>query len=513
MTTNIKNLRIVLGDQLNLNISSLADINKKTDAVLMMEVREEATYVKHHPQKIAFIFSAMRHFAEELRQQKIHVHYIDYESADNRGSFTDTLAHFIELHRPEKMMITEPGEYRVLSMINCWQKQFKLPVEIRPDDRFFCSSEDFKSWAKNRKQLRMEMFYRQMRVKTGILMDANEQPVGGRWNFDAENRQALPKQLKSPAILHFKPDKITQAVLDLVKKHFSQHFGKLDNFGYAVTRKDALVALKNFIDERLPLFGDYQDAMQTDNYYLFHSVLSPYLNAGLLLPREVCLAAEKAYFNKKAPINAVEGFIRQILGWREYVRGVYWTYMPEYAKRNALNAKRKLPAFYWTGDTKMNCLHQVIKQTEAVAHSHHIQRLMITGNFALLYGVKPEEICEWYLAVYIDAYDWVELPNTLGMVMHADGAVMGSKPYAASGAYINRMSDFCKSCHYNVKEKTGETACPFNYLYWNFLIENQEKLKSNPRMKLIYQAFLKKMPYEQQKLIMDSAKKIIGELK
>jgi deoxyribodipyrimidine photolyase-related protein len=376
-------------------------------------------------------------------------------------------------------------------------------VEIREDGRFVCSHAEFADWAKGRKQLRMEFFYREMRRKTGLLMEG-EKPVGDAWNFDADNRKSLPDDVVVPERLAFEPDDITRTVMDLVASRFGKHFGDLEPFLFAVTRKDALKALDHFITDCLPSFGDYQDAMKQGEPLLFHGLIGAYINSGLLDPLECCARAEAAWRDGHAPLNASEGFIRQIIGWREYVRGIYWLKMPDYAETNALNANRRLPDFYWTGDTEMNCIRQCVQDTRRNAYAHHIQRLMVTGNFALLAGISPAEIEEWYLCVYADAYDWVELPNTHGMVMFADGGLLASKPYAASGAYIDRMSDYCQNCAYDVKTKIGENACPFNILYWNFVAENRDVLKSNQRMRMIYSS-LEKMNQERVKQIQAEA--------
>ncbi len=496
-------IRFVLGDQLTRSVSSLADIDKKRDVVLMTEAADETRYVPHHKQKIAFILSAMRHFADELRKDGIRVDYIRLDDPENSGSFGGELARALKRHRPERIIITEPGEWRVLKMIQGWEREHGVPVEIRADERFFCSRERFGQWAKGRKLYRMEDFYREMRRETGILMDAGK-PMGGRWNFDSENRKRLPAGLTPPATKLFKPDAITREVLKLVAEKFPDNFGDLDEFIWPVTRKDALAALDEFIAEKLPRFGDYQDAMTGEDAFLFHSLLSAALNVGLLTAREVCCRAEDAYRAGDVPLNSAEGFIRQILGWREYIRGVYWHRMPAYAETNALNAKRKLPWFYWSGETKMRCVASAVEHTRRFAYSHHIQRLMVTGNFALLAGVRPAEIEEWYLAVYADAFDWVELPNTHGMAIHADGGLLASKPYAASGAYINRMSDFCTGCEYDVKKKSGADACPFNYLYWAFLIRNKKHLSGNPRMLMPYRT-LQKWDDERRQAILREA--------
>ena len=481
----MKVLRIILGDQLSLDIAALAGLDVARDVVLMMEVMEESTYVPHHQQKIVLVLSAMRHFAEALQSMGVAVDYVALDDPDNTNTLTTELQRAMVRHAPERLVVTEPGEWRVQEMVEGWSARFGLPVEVRVDQRFFASRARFAVWAQGRRTWRMEHFYREMRREHGILMEG-DQPVGGEWNFDAANRKSLPASVRPPDRRRFAPDDITRTVMSLVKQHFGGHFGDLEDFGWPVSRQDALTALNHFIAAGLPRFGDYQDAMKAGAPFLFHSLLAPALNLGLLSPREVCQAAETAWRAGGAPLNAVEGFVRQVLGWREYVRGVYWSRMPGYRDSNALQASRPLPAFYWTGDTPMRCLREVVGDTVRHAYSHHIQRLMVTGNFALLAGVAPREIERWYLAVYADAFEWVEMPNTLGMAVFADGGQMASKPYAASGAYIDRMSDFCATCAYDVKQKSGPEACPFNYLYWAFLIRHQERLANNPRLAMPY---------------------------
>lgn len=480
-------LRLVLGDQLSRGLSSLKDIDPKMDHVLMVEVHDETTYVKHHKQKIVLILAAMRHFADELKQEGLSVTYVKLEDKGNTSSFTGEIARAIKTLKPEKIIVTEPGEYRVRAMMDECQTQFNLLVEIRDDDRFFATPAEFKLWAAPRKELRMEFFYREMRKKSGLLMQGKE-PEGGQWNYDSENRKALSSKEKIPDRLRFTPDTVTKDVIDLVARRFADHPGRLESFGWPVTRKQALKALDHFIDDCLPRFGDVQDAMKGGEPFLFHALLAPALNCGLLLPLEVCRAAERAYHQGHAPLNAVEGFIRQILGWREYVRGLYWHVMPDYAQTNALEATRPLPDFYWTGDTEMNCLRQCVNDTMDNAYAHHIQRLMVLGNFALLAGIRPSEVEDWFLAVYADAYEWVELPNVHGMALYADGGLLASKPYAASGAYIDRMSDYCASCRFSPKAKEPERLCPFTPLYWAFLDRNRGRLSRNPRLFMPYRS-------------------------
>ena len=474
-------LRVVLADQLTREIAALRDIDPAHDTVLMMEVATEATYVRHHKRKIAFLFSAMRHFAQALRAEGLRVDYVTLDDPANTGSFASEIVRATQRHRPGRIVATEPGEWRVLQDMRDWEEALALPVEIRADDRFFASRADFRRWSEGRKQLRMEFFYRDMRRRSGLLMDGAD-PVGGQWNFDRENRKPLPRRVDPPPVPLFPPDAITRDVLALVAARFGTHFGTLEGFAFAVTREDALAALADFVANRLPSFGDYQDAMRADAPFLYHAILSPYINCGLLLPREICEAVEAAYQGGLVPINAAEGFIRQILGWREYIRGVYWLKMPDYAETNYLDAHRPLPKFFWTGEVKSRCLQQTIHATRDNAYAHHIQRLMVTGNWALIAGIEPRQVEEWYLIVYADAYDWVELPNVHGMILFADGGLLGSKPYAASGAYINRMSDYCGGCFYDVRQKAGPNACPFNYLYWDFLLRNRDKLGANLRL-------------------------------
>lgn len=475
-----KTLRFILGDQLTRAIATLDGV-ARGDVVLMAEVDAEARYVPHHGQKIVLILSAMRHFAARLRAEGIAVDYVRLDDPGNTGSFSGELARAVARHRPSRIVVTEPGEWRVREMMAGWAEALGLPVESREDDRFFCSRADFARWAKGRETLRMEFFYRDMRRRTGFLM-ADGAPVGGKWNFDPENRKPLPAKCRAPDRLRFPPDEIAREVMALVARRFPDGFGDVARFDWAVTRAGALAALDDFIVNCLPFFGDYQDAMKSGAPFLYHATLSPYLNIGLLTPHEVCVAAESAFRAGAAPINAAEGFIRQILGWREYVRGIYWLRMPGYADTNALAAARPLPWFYWSGETRMNCIREVVGETRRHAYAHHIQRLMVTGNFALLAGIAPREIEAWYLAVYADAFEWVELPNVHGMAIFADGGVLASKPYAASGAYIDRMSDYCKGCAYDVKAKSGPDACPFNYLYWNFFLENRGRLPMTPRL-------------------------------
>jgi deoxyribodipyrimidine photolyase-related protein len=507
---HVRNLILVLGDQLTPAVSSLAGADPARDLVLLAELHDEATYVRHHKKKIAFLFSAMRHFAEELRATGWSVEYVTLGSADNQAGFTAQLAHAIAKHRPERIIVTEAAEWRVSREIGGWRARFLLPVDILPDHRFLCSRSEFRAWAEGRKQLRMEYFYRDMRRKTGFLMDG-DQPVGGKWNFDSENRKTADIDLFMPRPKAFVPDAITREVLELVATRFGDHFGDLAPFWFAVTRADAEASVAAFVDRALPHFGDYQDAMLTGEPFLYHAVISLYLNCGLLDPLRVCRQVEAAYRAGKAPLNAAEGFIRQIIGWREYVRGIYWLKMPGYERSNFFGHTRPVPNFYWSGDTDMACLRAAVVQTKELAYAHHIQRLMVTGNFALLAGVDPHALHEWYLSVYADAFEWVELPNTVGMSQFADGGLLASKPYAASGAYINRMSNYCSSCRFDVKQRTGLEACPFNALYWDFIARNRGKIAGNPRMAQMVRTYEKFAPAEHER-ISESAATFLARL-
>lgn len=493
-------LVLILGDQLSLNVAALRASDKSNDIVVMAEVNSEATYVKHHPKKIAFLFSAMRKFADQLTSEGWNVRYTKLDDPENAGSIPAELLRRAQETGAQEVIATRAGEWRLIEAL----EQTPLTMTILEDDRFLTSHAEFETWAEGRKALRMEYFYREIRRKTGLLMEGDK-PAGGQWNFDHDNRKAAPDQISYSGPLPFEPDAITKDVLTLVETQFPDHFGSLDTFNFATTRDEALRALEHFITYALPRFGDFQDAMLSENKFLYHALISPYLNAGMLAPLEICQAAEKAYTDGHAPINAVEGFIRQIIGWREYVRGIYFLEGPDYTTRNALDHKRDLPALYWGEKTKMRCLSKAVEQTRDEAYAHHIQRLMVTGNFALLAGIDPEQVHEWYLEVYIDAYEWVEAPNTIGMSQFADGGIIASKPYVSSGAYINRMSDYCKKCHYAVKDKTGETACPFNVLYWDFLIRHRDRFSKNARMGNMYRTWERMDETHRETVLKDAA--------
>ncbi len=483
LPAKVRNLVIVLGDQLDAQSCALLGFDATQDVVWMAEVAEESTHVWSAKQRIAVFLSAMRHFAEELRERGLALVYTCLDDPGNLGTLPAELAQAIAQLQPAALVLTAPGDWRVLQGLRAVAKQHDLALDLRDDTHFFSTVRQFAAHAEGRKQLRLEYWYRELRRKHGILMDGDE-PVGGQWNFDADNREAFGKAgpQNVPPPTRFAPDTITQEVMALVNTRFASHPGSLHSFGWPVTRAQALIALHAFIEQRLPLFGQYEDAMWSGQVWLYHSHLSCALNLKLLNPREVVQAAEDAYRRGQAPLAAVEGFIRQILGWREYVRGIYWTHMPDYLERNALDAQAALPAWYWTGQTEMACLKDAITQTLEHGYAHHIQRLMVTGLYALLLGVKPQAVHAWYLSVYVDAVEWVELPNTLGMGQFGDGGLMASKPYVASGKYIQRMGNHCKGCRYDPAQSTGPKACPYTTLYWDFLMRHESLLKKNPRM-------------------------------
>jgi deoxyribodipyrimidine photolyase-related protein len=474
-------LILVLGDQLSSGLSALRAGDKATDRVVMAEVASETGYVPHHPKKIALILAAMRKFAARLRDDGWSVDYTRLDDPDNAGSIPGELLRRAEEAGAESVLATRPGEWRLIKAL----ESAPLRIEMLEDDRFIATQAAFEAWAKGRKSLRMEYFYREMRRKTGLLMDGDA-PAGGRWNYDAENRKPAADDLFAPKPLWFNADDTVDAVLDLVERRFPDNFGRLRPFGFATDAAQAGAVLDHFIAHALPSFGAYQDAMLAGNRFLYHALISAYLNIGLLDPLDTCRRAERAWLDGHAPLNAVEGFIRQILGWGEYIRGIYFHEGPDYVQRNALNHWNPLPPLFWGAETRMNCLHHAVAQTREEAYAHHIQRLMVIGNFALLAGLNPAKVHEWYLSVYFDAFEWVEAPNTIGMSQFADGGLVASKPYVSSGGYIDRMSDYCGDCAYLVKQKTGANACPFNLLYWAFLERHRARFAVNPRMAAMY---------------------------
>ena len=504
----MRNLIVVFGDQLNRTATAFDGLDAATDVVWMAEVAHEATHVWSHKQRIALFLAAMRHFRDALRAEGLCVDYTELTDHEDCGRFSSALGAVLRRRKPAKVIVTQPGEWRVQQGLKQLCAELNVPLEIRDDRHFYTTAADFKQHAQGRKSLRMEFFYRELRKRFAVLMDGGK-PLGGDWNYDKDNRGRFGKSGPETSNQgpRFAPDSTTQAVLALVAERFADHPGSLDSFAWPVTAAQAQQALLDFIEHRLPNFGHYQDAMWTDEPWLYHSLISTSLNLKLLDPRDAVAAAEQAYNSGAAPLSAVEGFIRQILGWREYVRGIYWMKMPAYAALNQMNAVEPLPAFYWTAETDLVCLRQAIGQTLEHGYAHHIQRLMVTGLYALLLGVDPRRLHEWYLAVYVDAVEWVELPNTLGMSQYADGGLMASKPYVASGGYINKMSNYCKSCPKDPKLKTGERACPFTTLYWDYLLRHQDALGQNQRMSLQLRN-LERLNAQQRSEIAEAARSI-----
>ena len=488
MSGGPRTLVLVLGDQLDLDAAAFDGFDSAQDAVWMAEAAEESTHVWSSKQRIAIFLSAMRHFAQALRDAGRPLHYRRMDATALSGR-EDSLAAKLQADlaelTPQRVVMTAPGDWRVWQQMKTVVEAAGLTLEICEDRHFFTTVGDFAAHAKGRKSLRLEYFYRELRKRHGILMQ-DGQPAGGKWNFDADNREAFGSQ--GPGLLPqratFEPDALTREVIALVNARFAQHPGTLDSFAWPVTRPQALESLQRFIEERLPLFGRYEDAMWQGEPWLYHSQLSASLNLKLLTAREVVQAAEAAYRAGHVPLQSAEGFIRQILGWREYVRGIYWTQMPGYVERNALNAQQDLPDWFWTGRTDMACLKDALTQTLQHGYAHHIQRLMVTGLYTLLLGVRPQKVHEWYLSVYVDAVEWVELPNTLGMSQYGDGGLMASKPYVATGKYIQRMGGPCAGCRYNPALREGERACPYTTLYWDFLMRHETLLSKNARMAL-----------------------------
>ncbi len=488
MSANTR-LRLVLGDQLDPDGPQLTGFDRARDRIVLVEAPGEGTHVWSHKARIALFLSAMRHFANDLHVRGIPFIYVtldDPRFADRPG-LVERLAAVIDETGARELLVVEPGEWRLARALEVLCRQQSVALTVLPDSNFLCSRAEFAGWADGKRELRMEFFYRWLRKTHRVLLDAKGEPEGGRWNFDADNRSAFPKtgpgEIAAPA--RFTPDAVTEEVFALVERDFAQHPGTLEHFAWPVTPAQALAALERFIEARLEHFGRFQDAMWTDTPFGWHALLSSSLNLKLISPREVIAQVERAYRRRNLPLAAVEGFIRQVLGWREFIRGVYWQFMPQLAEANHYGHARPLPSWYWTGATKMNCLRQAIGQTLAHGYAHHIQRQMVTGQFGLLAELAPQQVADWYLAVYIDAVEWVELPNTAGMALHADGGRFTSKPYIASGAYIKRQSNYCADCAYRPERRTGERACPFTTLYWNFLDRHERELASKPRTLLM----------------------------
>ena len=488
-STSSPRLRLVLGDQLDPDGPQLAEFDPARDCLVLIEAPGEATHVWSHKARIALFLAAMRHFAADVEARGLPLQYVtlDDERYAATAGLVERLAQVLEDAGARELVIVEPGEWRLARAVEDLCRQRRVGLTVLPDTHFLCSRAEFSGWARGRRELRMEHFYRWMRRRHRVLFDSSGQPEGGRWNFDADNRSAYPKQgpgeIAAPA--RFAPDAITRDVLALVERRFPRHPGSLRDFAWPVTRAQALAALDRFVDARLEHFGRWQDAMWTGTPFGWHALLSSSLNLKLIGPREVIDAAERASRERGLPLAAVEGFVRQVLGWREFVRGAYWHFMPQLVEANLFGHRRPLPRWYWTGETRMNCMREVIGQTLRHGYAHHIQRLMVTGQFALLAGIEPRQVAAWYLAAYVDAVEWVELPNVAGMALYADGGRFTSKPYIASGAYIRRQSNYCAGCAYRPEARTGARACPVTTLYWNFLLDHERRLAASPRTMLM----------------------------
>lgn len=504
-------LGVVFGDQLSSAVIEALELDQDRDRILMMEVTDESTRTPSHLQRTVLFLSAMRHFARELRDKGWRVEYVPLTDGDNTGAFGSELGRAIERLIPESLAVVHPGSWDVMKLIESIRDESGLPTAIAEDPRFTCGLPEFEAWAKGRKQLTMEYFYRERRRVHDILLSTQGKPVGGEWNYDKDNRERFKSKPDVPPPPRFRPDTITKQVIQDVRETLPDLPGRMESFSWPVTRKQALKALDDFIEHRLPLFGAYEDAMWLGERVLYHSALSSSLNLGLLLPMECVDAAVDAYERKRAPLNSVEGFVRQLIGWREFVRGVYWTQGPRYPTRNALRQHGDLPEAYWTGETDMACLRDSVQSVLDTAYTHHIPRLMVLGNLALTSGVHPRQVSDWFLGMFVDGVEWATDPNVIGMAMHADGGVVGTKPYAASGKYISRMSNACKSCSYDLKSRSGDGACPYNVFYWDFLIRHRETFAANNRMAMIVKNVDRMEEGERAEITM-SAKRLRSEI-
>jgi len=498
MSLSSQRLNLILGDQLNWDSLIWNDTNKQHDLFWMAEVSNESTRTSSSKQRSVLFLSAMRHFATEIESKGFQLEY--FHLGDAFSDFESTLETTLNKHSVTQVRCVLAGDSEIVTRLERFFQQHNLTIEWLADAHFIAQRGEFQRWLKGRKQPRMEHWYRYLRKDRQILMTAQQTPIGGQWNFDKENRRSFPQAgpVINDTLPQFEPDKLTRQVMEELEKHCPKLPGNLDTFNWPVTRTQALEQLDVFIKNYLPSFGDYQDAMWTDEPFLFHARISSSLNLKLLNPMEVIKKVEQAYHDNKAPLNAVEGFIRQILGWREYIRGLYWSHRHKWLTFNKLNTDRALPRFYWDGKTDMQCLQKSISQVLDYGYGHHIQRLMVTGLFSLLWGVKPDAIHRWYLGMFVDAVEWVEIPNTIGMSQYADGGVVGSKPYIASGAYIQRMSNYCQHCPYNPKQASGDEACPFTTLYWSFIDRHQTWLARNPRLGMQVRNWSNKTKDEQQ---------------
>lgn len=504
-------LRLILGDQLNLQHSWFE--KKNEDVIyLLMELRQETDYVRHHIQKVVAFFFAMRNFHEELEKKGHNVLYIKLDDPDNSQDLTSNISRVIDEKGIEKFEYLLPDEFRLDEQLAEFVKTLDIPWEAADTEHFMTERGELAQIFKGKKTYLMENFYRKIRKKYNLLMDGDE-PETGRWNYDAENRGSLPKNPEIPE-RNFR-QKDVKEVFETIQTAGVETIGSIDpeNFIWPSTRREALADLDKFCKEYLPNFGTYQDAMHTSDAFTHHSLISFALNAKLISPLEVVTKVIEYWrkHSKEIDIAQIEGYVRQIIGWREFMRGVYWAQMPKYASLNFFDHKNKLPEWFWDGNTKMNCLKYSVGQSLEHAYAHHIQRLMVTGNFALLAGINPTEVDEWYLGIYIDAIEWVEITNTRGMSQFADGGIVGTKPYVSSANYIKKMSNYCDSCHYSPSKKTGENACPFNSLYWHFYDRHRDKLAKNPRVGMMYRTW-DKMDSQKKKELLRQAEHYLSNI-
>jgi len=503
----------ILGDQLGESNAALRQASKKDDCLLFIESRKRGAHLKYHKIKLVMIYSAMRHFADEMESKGWAV---DYHQLENTEDFESGLRKHLKKYSPDEVCMAEPNGLFETDAVQKLAKKLKFDLKLLETEQFLVRRSDFSDWAGGKKRLLMETHYRRMRESLGLLLDDKGEPVGGKWNYDVENRKGIKEWRKdgepsSPRAPSHPKDTITKEVISDVEKYFPEAPGNADDFWFAPHRDAARSWLGKFIDQRLCSFGEYEDLMVEGDSTLFHSALTPMLNTGLLTPNECVDAAIEAYQSGDAPLAGVEGFVRQIIGWREFINGIYWLKMPDYAESNALGAERKLPDFFYTGETEMNCLRQVIRQVIDTAYNHHIQRLMILGNFMTLAGIRPQEGLRWFLEMYADAFDWVMMANVIGMALHADGGFMATKPYVSSSSYISKMSNYCDGCRYKPSVKTGPDACPFNYLYWDFYDRHTKRFDSNPRTAMMVKSWVKRKP-ESKKEVLESAEKFLGTL-
>lgn len=497
-----KTLRLILGDQLNASHSWFKGAQEDV-LYVMMEMRQETDYVVHHAQKVLAFFGAMRRFAEALEKSGKNVVYLTLDAPENRQDLTENLTYFFNTYKIENFEYQSPDEYRVDSQLKAFVEEISLPTKVYDSEHFLVPREYLADFFKGKKTYLMERFYRDIRKRYDLLLEEDGEPVGGKWNFDAENRKRYDGKVPVPPAWQAKHD--LRDIQEILEKQGVKTFGKhsAECFPWPLSRREAREVLAHFCTHLLPHFGTYQDAMHVGEPNLFHSRLSFALNSKMLHPLEVVRAAIAAWEAKpeRISLSQIEGFVRQIIGWREYMRGVYWAKMPEYSELNFFKYTRKLPTYFWTGETQMRCVKDSVQNSLKYAYAHHIQRLMVTGNFALLAGISPDEVDAWYLGVYIDALEWVEITNTRGMSQYADGGIVGSKPYVASANYIKKMSNYCKSCHYDSRKKYGERACPFNSLYWHFYERHREQLGKHPRIGFAYRNLNRMEAEEREKVV------------